>query len=96
MMTLGLDSLVEVAAASRQYVAIYLLQALVLWAIVLVVYRRYFHPLSKIPGPFLPAVTRLYIWYYSVVQEGQFYKHIERWHETYGNMTRVVPISTRN
>jgi hypothetical protein len=49
-----------------------------------VVYRRYFHPLAKIPGPFLPAITRLYCWYHNVVKEGTYYKRIDEMHEKYG------------
>lgn len=62
--------------------------AALVWLVNIFIYRRYFHPLAKIPGPFLPAVTRLYLWYYSVVVEGQFYRKIEQWHKTYGNMDR--------
>jgi hypothetical protein len=51
----------------------------------LVVYRRYFHPLKDVPGPFLPAVSRLYLWYWSVIHEGQMHKRIEEMHKKYGN-----------
>lgn len=58
--------------------------ALFLWVVGTVVYRRFFHPLAKIPGPFLPAVTRLYSFYYNLIQEGQYYKEVERMHRLYG------------
>lgn len=45
-----------------------------------VVYRRFFHPLAKIPGPFLPAVTTLYQLYYY----GRYHKQIEKLHQEYG------------
>lgn len=86
MTVLGLDFLADTSAASWKYAAC-VLPALLLWLTAVVFYRRYCHPLSQVPGPFLPAVTRLYLWYYSVVQEGQFYKHIGRWHEAYGEIT---------
>ncbi|KAF1985483.1 cytochrome P450 [Aulographum hederae CBS 113979] len=52
-----------------------------------VVYRRYFHPLARIPGPFLPAVTLLYQSYFN----GTYYKEIERMHEKYGPIIRITP-----
>ena len=45
-----------------------------------VIYRRYFHPLAKIPGPFLPAVTTLYGLYYFE----RYYRKIDELHKTYG------------
>lgn len=56
-----------------------------------VVYRRFFHPLANVPGPFLPAVTRLYAWYYNVPLEGKFFKEIERLHEIYGMYLSASP-----
>lgn len=58
-----------------------LLAALVLGYVAsLVIYRRFFHPLARVPGPFLPAVTKFYQTYYN----GQYYKEIARMHEIYG------------
>jgi hypothetical protein len=47
------------------------------------IYRRFFHPLAKIPGPFLPAVTMLYQSFYN----RKYYLEIERMHEKYGMYT---------
>lgn len=58
----------------------------------IVLYRRFFHPLAKVPGPFLPAVTRLYAWYYNVPKEGKFYKEIERLHNIYGQSPAILPV----
>jgi hypothetical protein len=58
--------------------------ALFLWVVGTVVYRRFLHPLAKIPGPFLPAATRSYTFYYNFILEGQYYKEIERMHRLYG------------
>jgi hypothetical protein len=49
----------------------------------IVVYRRFFHPLAKIPGPLLPAVTTLYQSYYN----GSYFLEIERLHKKYGTAT---------
>jgi cytochrome P450 len=45
-----------------------------------IIYRRFIHPLSKIPGPFLPAVTTLYQSYYN----RRYYLKIEELHKKYG------------
>lgn len=55
-----------------------------LYVVTKVLYRRFFHPLANVPGPFLPAVTRLYAWYFNVPNGGKFYKEIERLHNVYG------------
>jgi cytochrome P450 len=50
-------------------------------------YRRFFHPLAKIPGPFLPAVTKLYQSCYNC----RYYLEIERLHAQYGPVVRITP-----
>ncbi|KAL5354952.1 cytochrome P450 [Aspergillus floccosus] len=55
------------------------------------VYRLYFHPLSKIPGPRLTAATHLYEFYYDVIVGGKFFLQIEKWHQTYGPIVRINP-----
>jgi cytochrome P450 len=51
------------------------------------IYRRYFHPLAKIPGPFLPAVTKIY----QSVFNCRYYLEIERLHQIYGPVVRITP-----
>jgi cytochrome P450 len=51
------------------------------------IYRRYYHPLAKIPGPFLPAVTKLYQSYFNC----RYYLDIERLHDQYGPVVRITP-----
>ena len=51
------------------------------------IYRRFFHPLAKVPGPFLPAVTKLYQSYYN----GRYYLQIEKLHKLYGPIVRITP-----
>jgi hypothetical protein len=48
------------------------------------IYRLYFHPLSKIPGPKLAAATSAYIFYFNVIKQGTFIWELERLHEVYG------------
>lgn len=65
-----------------------LLSVVVLVQIVTVcIYRRFFHPLAKIPGPFLPAVTKLYQSYHN----RRYYLEIERLHSKYGPIVRINP-----
>ena len=51
------------------------------------IYRRYFHALSKVPGPFLPAVTKLYQSYFN----RRYYLQIEKLHQQYGRIVRINP-----
>ncbi|PKS08510.1 hypothetical protein jhhlp_004895 [Lomentospora prolificans] len=69
----------------------YAASALVLWPVTVAVYRRYFHPLANVPGPFLPSVTRLYLWYHNIIKDGTYYKRIEEMHQKYGPIVRVAP-----
>lgn len=60
------------------------LLASIVYYVALVVYRLYFHPLSKFPGPKLAAATRLYDFYYSVLKDGMFTWQLEKMHKKYG------------
>lgn len=59
-------------------------EAALVGIVYLICYRLFFHPLAKIPGPFLPATTRLYLWYHNAVKEGLYYKKIDDMHDKYG------------
>jgi hypothetical protein len=45
-----------------------------------VIYRRFFHPLAKVPGPFLSSVSTLYQSYYN----RRYYLKIDELHKKYG------------
>jgi len=51
------------------------------------IYRRFFHPLANVPGPFLPAVTKLYQTFHNC----RFYLQIEKLHQQYGSIVRITP-----
>lgn len=55
-----------------------------LYMLGLVVYRLYFTPLAKFPGPKLAAISKWYEFYYDVVLRGQFTFQIQRMHQKYG------------
>jgi hypothetical protein len=59
--------------------------ASILYTAVLVIYRLYFHPLSKFPGPKLAAATLWYEFYHDIVHDGQLFRAIEQMHKTYGD-----------
>ncbi|KAI6778383.1 uncharacterized protein J7T54_000501 [Emericellopsis cladophorae] len=54
-------------------------------------YCLYFHPLVKVPGPKLAALTSWYCAYYDVIEGGQSVWKIKTLHEQYGPMVRNVP-----
>lgn len=56
------------------------------WIFSTAIYRLYFHPLSKFPGPKLAALTLWYETYYDVWQKGKFVYEIERMHQKYGKL----------
>ena len=55
-----------------------------LYTLCLVIYRLYFSPLAKFPGPKLAAATRWYEFYYDVVQRNRFSWQIQKMHDQYG------------
>lgn len=48
-----------------------------------IIYRLYFHPLSRFPGPKLTAATRWYEFYHQVVRGGRYFENIDEMHEKY-------------
>ncbi|KAJ5165325.1 uncharacterized protein N7500_007155 [Penicillium coprophilum] len=65
---------------------------LVIYVAVKSIYRLYFHPLSKIPGPKLAAITSGYEFYFNVIKGGMFIWELERLHEIYGPIIRITPL----
>ncbi|KMU80331.1 trichodiene oxygenase [Coccidioides immitis RMSCC 3703] len=61
--------------------------ALAIWILYLVslaVYRLYFSPLAKFPGPKLAALTRWYEAYYEIVKIGQYSFKVDELHDKFG------------
>jgi cytochrome P450 len=57
----------------------------------IIVYRRFFHPLAKIPGPFWPSINNLPSFYHNFILHGQWYHAIDRLHTQYGPVIRIGP-----
>jgi cytochrome P450 len=52
-------------------------------------YRIFWHPLQHIPGPLLPKITHLWLYYHSYI--GDEASIIDRLHAKYGTVIRVSP-----
>ena len=78
------DSLGVSALPPAQYLLLGLLGCFV-YAIVLGVYRLWFHPLAKFPGPRTAALTFCYEFFYEVFPyQGRYMWKIKELHEQYG------------
>jgi hypothetical protein len=78
----------------------YLAAAAIFSVLSVCVYRRYFHPLAKVPGPALAAVTYLYAFFFNNVGGSRYYAQIEKLHRKYGTASElplpvfdILPIS---
>lgn len=79
------------SSASLLSLALLPFVALLAYLAGLVVYRLYFHPLAKYPGPLLAKLTDLHSTYHAWKGD----RHLEFWrcHETYGPVVRFGPNS---
>ncbi|KAL4896063.1 cytochrome P450 [Aspergillus ambiguus] len=62
---------------------------LLLYAAALVIYRLFFHPLAKYPGPRLGAITHWYAAFYA--WRGDLHINSRKWHDRYGDIVRFGP-----
>jgi hypothetical protein len=60
--------------------------SLIAYLVGLGIYRLYFSPIAKFPGPKLAALTLWYEFYHDVVRGGQYVFKINEMHEQYGMM----------
>ncbi|CAF9929306.1 MAG: hypothetical protein GOMPHAMPRED_005365 [Gomphillus americanus] len=63
----------------------------VVYKVTRILYRFYFHPLAKIPGPPLAIATYLYEWYYDIWHHGTYNSRLPQLHEKYGPVLRLNP-----
>lgn len=50
----------------------------------LTMYRLYFSPIAKFPGPKIAAATSWYEFYYDFFRKGSYIFEIEKMHQEYG------------
>lgn len=60
--------------------------SVIIYYATLIVYRLYFHPLARFPGPKLAAISRWYEAYYDVIQGGQYTPKIVQLHKQFGEI----------
>jgi Na+/proline symporter len=65
-------------------------------SLTLIIYRLFFHPLAKIPGPKLCAITGWYEIFWDVLVGGQFTFKVEEWHKKYGTGLSSPPALFRS
>ncbi|KAI9815380.1 MAG: hypothetical protein M1832_005519 [Thelocarpon impressellum] len=68
-----------------------LLAAAAVWVVGVAVYRVFFHPLAKIPGPRLAGLTHLYGTYFNATGGSRYFAQIEELHRRYGSVVRIGP-----
>jgi hypothetical protein len=66
------------------YFLIFLSSCAVLYLLATAIYRLYFSPIARFPGPKLAAVTFWYEFYYDACMGGQYCFKIDELHDTYG------------
>jgi hypothetical protein len=71
--------------ALLQTIIVPLVVALITWTASVLIYRLYFSPISKFPGPKLAAATLWYEFYYNIIKGGMYMWEIQKMHEKYGS-----------
>jgi hypothetical protein len=68
-----------------------------LYGLLLVIYRLFFHPLAEFPGLRIVAATKLYEFYKDVLKGagGSFAFEIEEMHEKYGKLSHLLQLRSR-
>ncbi|KAL2277289.1 hypothetical protein FJTKL_00131 [Diaporthe vaccinii] len=84
----GQDMAQEPAIWSRQYTTVQLLVLFLTLVFVTIIRRRYFSPLSHIPGPFLASFSRL--WHMRYIIRGDQQMVLAKAHEKYGPFVRIA------
>ena len=72
----------------------WILAAFASWLLYLLiggVYRLYFHPLAKFPGPKLAALTGWYEFYHDIIHRGCFIWKLQELHDRYGTHLMRLP-----
>lgn len=86
--SIGQDVGKKPEAWSRQFVTVQLLVLFLSLVFVTIIRRRYFSPLSHIPGPFLASFSRL--WHVRYIIRGDQQIVLAKAHEKYGPFVRIA------
>ena len=70
-----------------------LIPSFVLYIALLYIYRLFFHPLARYPGPKLAAISNWYEFYYDVTLQGKFTFHIQELHKKYGKLPAAPDVA---
>lgn len=84
----GQDTVQDPAIWSRQSITAQLLILFLTLVFVTIIRRRYFTPLSHIPGPFLASFSRL--WHMRYIIRGDQQMVLAKAHEKYGPFVRIA------
>ncbi|WQF79349.1 Putative cytochrome P450 [Colletotrichum destructivum] len=76
------------ARAARDSVTLFLVAPLAVLCSYLI-FNVFFHPLRKVPGPWVAAASPLWLWYHSYI--GNETTSIEQLHSVYGPVVRIAP-----
>jgi hypothetical protein len=77
-------ALIEMLAAHWPALLLSIPLLLVLYGIILAIYRLYFSPIAGFPGPKIAAATAWYEFYYDVIKYGRYFYKIAQMHDKYG------------
>jgi hypothetical protein len=61
-----------------------LMASVTTYVVFVTVHRLFLHPLAKVPGPKMAAISGLYMAYYDLVMLGGMVEQLEVLHEKYG------------
>lgn len=61
-----------------------LILSIAAYALGLTFFRLVLHPLTKVPGPKLAAITGWYEFYFDCIKHGQYAFHVQELHKQYG------------
>jgi hypothetical protein len=84
------------AANLLSYPLTTLVVAYLVYLLGLVLYRLYFHPLARFPGPKYAAISRWHEFYYEVVKKGQFTFKVQELHKQYGLSCHLSCLNERS
>ncbi|KAJ5710309.1 Cytochrome P450 monooxygenase sdnE [Penicillium malachiteum] len=64
---------------------------LALYIVWIAIYRLYFSPLARVPGPKIAAITSWYCAYHDIINGGRYIWVVEEMHRKYGPVVRIMP-----